>query len=140
MRLNSRKPQLNHNCSSCHSNCHLSSSRQHRFTHEGETPVTQPKWCASLIPLMKRCASALMKLCALTTVIISNDACVVEPELNLNLHFFELELHLQHPPINDRVRNPLGVWNEMKEKAGKGLVKISTMLSVPETNLILRSL
>ena len=60
-----------------------------------------------------------MKWCSLTTVIIPNDACVVEPELNLNLHFFELELHLQHPPTNDRVRNPLGVWNEMKEKEGQ---------------------
>ena len=58
----------------------MSSSRWHRLTHEGETPVTQPKWCASLMPLMKQCALALMKQCALTTVIISNDACVVEPK------------------------------------------------------------
>ena len=119
MRLNSRKPQLNHNCSSRHSNCHLSSSRWHRLTHEGETPVTQPKRCASLIPLVKQCASALMKWCALTIVIILNNACVAKLEMNSNLHFFKLELHLQHPPSNDRGRNPLGVWNEMKEKEGQ---------------------
>ena len=70
---------------------------------------------------MKRCASsvALIKRCALlitTIVITSNGAFAVEPELNLNLYLEQLELHLQHPPSNDRGKNPLRVWNERKEK------------------------
>ena len=40
----------------------------------------------------------------------------VEPGLSLNLHYSVLELYLQHPPSNNRGRNPLVVWFERKEK------------------------
>ena len=56
MRLNSRKLQLIHNCSSLHSNCHLSSFRRHRLIRWREAPITQSKRCVLLMPLIKRCA------------------------------------------------------------------------------------
>ena len=84
MRLNSRKLQLIHNCSSLHSNCHLSSFRRHRLIRWWEAPITQSKRCVLLMPLMKRCASALIKRCALNNRYnFKQGACYwtwVEPE------------------------------------------------------------
>ena len=65
----------------------------------------------------------------------------VEPRLSMNLHYSVLELYLQHPPLKRQGEESTSSLDR-KERiggVGKGLVKMSAMLSFLETNPTLRS-
>ena len=114
--------------------------RQHRLiTWRRSTKYTIQKRCISLMPYVKRCALVLMKRCALTTVIFSRHMV-----LNLGWAWVFITLCLSfifNIPLKWQGEESTSSLDQKERKGGvgKGLVKMSAVLSFPKTNPTLRS-
>ena len=142
MRLKSWKPQLSHNCFSCHSNYHLISSRWHHL-------ITWWRSTNYSIKTMRitnafnetMCISFNETVCFNNCYNFKRDTCCwtwVEPEPP----FLCAWTSSSTSPLKRQGEESTRSLERKARKGGvgKGLVKISAKLSVPETNPILRSL